>query len=158
MDSSICLSNSVGFVRSTGEECGTLAHFPGAGAQNLALRHISATDKPEVCRPCWGTGTSLSPSSSLSSSQLCNSSNALGAVYYWQGTRSFPGSTFWHVEKGKKPPSKILLPPPPLKFDFICHVCISRTHTLSKWVTPPRKGTNIMNHQGSREVCTCRLP
>ena len=44
-----------------------------------------------------------------------------------------------------------------LKFAFICNVYISRTHTLFKQVTPSRKGTNIMSHQGSREVCTCRL-
>lgn len=44
VDSSIYLCNSVSFVMSIGEECCPLARFPGAGAQNLALRHTSDTD------------------------------------------------------------------------------------------------------------------
>ena len=104
VDSSICLCSSVSFATSIGEECCTLARFPGAGAQNWALRHTSDTDTAR-----WSLQAmmgALEPHPALHQAFLLLNSVILAMTEVQCATSKrpelFQALLFWHVEKGGK--------------------------------------------------------
>lgn len=118
------------------------APFPGAGAQSSALRYTSDTDTARwSLQPMMGA---LEPHPAfhwifpLLSSVILAMTEVQCAI----GETPFSGSTFRHRER-EKPSHLVRFHCFFLKVAFICNGCISRARTLSKQVTPSRKGTIV---------------